>query len=118
MDGETIHLYGAAAGARDYVFINDVVRAFVCALDAPAGTYDVGTSHVASLVEAATEVCRQTGHAWPTTGELHYSHAPVAQESRWLPGWKPQVTLQDGIARTVAAFQREKALVTPQEVAA
>lgn len=105
--GDPIHLYGAASGIRDYIFLDDVVSAFLAALDAPPGIYDVGTSVATSLIEATQEVCRQTGHPWPTTGELTYSHAPLADTRKWLPGWEPKVALKEGIALTVAAMRKE-----------
>ncbi len=112
--GEPIRLYLAAGGIRDYVFLDNVVSAFLLALDAPPGTYDVGTGTAHSLVNATWEVCRQTGHPGPTIGELTYSHAPLALESRWLPGWKPTVTLEPGIARTVAALRAQESRTQEQ----
>ncbi len=105
--GEPIHLYGAASGIRDYIYRDDVVSAFLAALDAPPGIYDVGTGIGTSLLEATEEVCRQTGHPRATTGELTYSHAPLADTRKWLPGWEPKVALKEGIALTLAAMRAE-----------
>lgn len=99
--GENVEIQGGAYGLRDFVFIDDVVRAFVLALSAPPGVYEVGCTH-ATMRQALLEVAKQAERAahedYSEHGAVSY---PVAHPSRYVPGWMPQVTLVDGIARTL-----------------
>ena len=99
--GDDLETYGNAFGIRDAVHLSDVVQAFVLALEAPPGVYDVGTSTGVSLVAAAQEVARQTGvrcGVSPTATDIHH---PIALEQNWLPGWAPTISLSDGITQTL-----------------
>ena len=99
--GENLECYGNALAARDFVHLSDVVRAFILALDAPHGVYDVGTGLPNTLADAAAEVARQTGVRCDVSPTATAQHHPIATENHWLPGWMPKVTLVQGIARTL-----------------
>lgn len=114
--GDTLELYGNAAGLRDFVHLADVVRAFILALDAPAGTYDVGTGVGTSLVDAAGEVARQAGVRCDVSPVVQSVHHPVALEANWLPSWQPTVALKDGITSTLDWLRANEPLA--REVAA
>ena len=99
--GEMLHLYGGVYSYRDYVFLDDVVRAFEMALTAPPGTYDVGCGRTVSLIEAAKKIAHTTGVQWCVDDNARDGPRVVADSTRWLPGWEPQVHLESGIAKTI-----------------
>jgi nucleoside-diphosphate-sugar epimerase len=57
-NGETLQLWGEGRGARDAVYLKDVVGAFECALaeGAPAGSYNIGGGRAYSNLEVAEAV--------------------------------------------------------------
>ncbi|OKH69942.1 hypothetical protein EB72_26820 [Mycobacterium sp. SWH-M1] len=86
---------------RDYVYIDDVVDAFLLAAAAPidaAGRYRIGTGrtitggHLCPLIAAALD-----GAPVPETSTL--SHAASTADNRL--GWQPKVGLSEGIRRSV-----------------
>jgi UDP-glucose 4-epimerase len=107
--GRPTTIYGDGSATRDYVYVDDVVTAFVCAADAPAttvGTFNIGTgvqttvAELHRLIAAAVGVSRRPDHAEARTGEIHASALDPTRAGRVL-GWKPDTDLTEGIKRTV-----------------
>jgi UDP-glucose 4-epimerase len=107
--GRTVTIYGDGAATRDYVYVDDVVEAFVCAATSPPGTaglYNVGTGRQTSVVDLHRMIAAMfDGTAPPSfaparTGELQAIALDASKAAREL-GWTPAVDLNEGIARTV-----------------
>lgn len=120
--GRDVTVYGDGSATRDYVYVDDVVDAFMCAGNAPAGTtgvYNVGTGQQASvtdvhrLISEVLEGAPPPRYADARTGELH-AIALDARKAEAELGWKPAVDLVEGIARTVGWL---RAAVAPEPVA-
>lgn len=111
MKGETPVIFGDGLQTRDYVFVGDVVRANLLALDkGRKGIYNIGTgieTDVVRLYEklaAALGVTKAAAHAEAKAGEQKRSVISAKKIERdW--GWKPQVPLDEGLKSTVAFFQ-------------
>ena len=119
--GETLTVYGEGAFVRDYVFIDDVVRAFLVAgskMDVLSGNYYVigsgtGTRFMDAVNLVADRVARRTGDR-PSVAHITPPHAQLAIEKRNFvadtarfseaTGWTPQVSLVEGIDRTIDYF--------------
>lgn len=114
--GEPITINGEGTQTRDYVFVADVVRAFVAALARnESGVYNVGTGvetdvnalfrHINRFTEAGAE--ERHGPAKP--GEQQRSVLDVSHTAEALD-WQPEVDVETGLERTVAWFrEREQA---------
>ena len=109
ISGRPTTIYGDGRATRDYVYVDDVVTAFLCAADAPittTGTFNVGTgvqttvTELHELIAAAVGVSRPPDHADARTGEVHASALDPTRAGREL-GWKPDTDLTDGVKRTV-----------------
>jgi UDP-glucose 4-epimerase len=109
MSGCPTTIYGDGSATRDYVYVDDVVTAFVCAAEAPAtttGTFNIGTGVQTTLAElhrliaAAVGVVRPPVHAEARTGEIHASALDPTRAGQVL-GWKPDIDLAEGIKHTV-----------------
>lgn len=109
ISGRATTIYGDGSATRDYVYVDDVVTAFLCAADAPittTGTFNIGTgvqtsvTELHQLVEGAVGVSRPPVHAEARTGEVHASVLDPTLAGRVL-GWKPDIDLTEGIKRTV-----------------
>jgi UDP-glucose 4-epimerase len=107
--GRPVTIYGDGTAVRDYVYIDDVVDAFVFAGQLPLevmGTYNIGTgeqttvSEVYRLVAEAVGVSRPPRYAAVRTGEVQ-AIALDSKEAGADLGWKPSVNIVEGIQRTV-----------------
>jgi UDP-glucose 4-epimerase len=107
--GRPVIIYGDGTAVRDYVYIDDVVDAFMFAGRLPLavmGTYNIGTgeqttvSEVYRLVAEAVGVSSPPRYAAVRTGEVH-AIALDSKEAGEELGWKPSVNIVEGIQRTV-----------------
>ena len=100
-----------SSGTRriDWVFVDDVVDAFLAAADGECGVYDIGSGTLVSIRDTVRMVAAAMGTAIaPAFGTL--GDRPLERELRADPkpalaalGWRPRVSLAEGVARTVAA---------------
>jgi UDP-glucose 4-epimerase len=106
-DGKTPRIYGEGTQTRDYVFVADVVAATLAAAAHDGGVFNVGTGTETSVLELYDRVQQAAGierapeHAEPRAGELQRSVLDPSLAGREL-GWKPQRSLDDGLAATWA----------------
>ncbi len=109
ISGGPTTIYGDGSATRDYVYVDDVVTAFLCAADAPittTGTFNIGTgvqttvTELHELIASAVGISRPPDHAEARIGEVHASALDPTRAGRVL-GWKPDTELNEGIKRTV-----------------
>ena len=123
MAGEALTVFGIGDAVRDYVYVDDVAEAFfaaACGVDALSGKHfligtGTGTSLRDALLLVSEHVARRTGRRVAVTSvEAPASLSPierrrfVADSRRFqdATGWRPAVTLNAGIERTIASVQR------------
>ena len=101
---------GAGTDTRDYVHVDDVVRANLLALDSTAcDHFNVGTGRQADTNTIYRLIAERMGkpldaeHGPDRPGDLKASALDSAKISLAL-GWKPRVSLEDGVAGTVDWF--------------
>jgi UDP-glucose 4-epimerase len=113
--GEPTRVFGDGSNTRDYVFVDDVVDAFVRASGSAGGgqRFNIGTGVETSDLTLHTLVARAAGvpdepeFAPPRLGDIKRSCLDV-RKAELVLGWRPKVALAEGIQRTVAHFQAEK----------
>lgn len=108
--GEQAVINGSGEQERDFVYVSDVARANVLALDrGDGGFYNIGTSVGTSINEIFTRLKAATGytrppvHGPPKAGEVFKIYLNVDKARREL-GWQPVVNLDEGLRRTVEYF--------------
>jgi UDP-glucose 4-epimerase len=108
--GEPVTAFGDGKQTRDYVFVHDVVEAFVAAADASGAagrSFNVGTgveTNVLELYEALRAVAgsgQDLQHAPARAGELRRIALDTARARRTL-GWSARTALEEGLRRTWA----------------
>ncbi len=107
-------IFGDGEYGRDYVYVDDIVRANLAALEKGENEgINIGTG-VATTTNRIFEVLREKSgyprdaeHGPPRAGDLRANYLNAAKARKVL-GWTPQVPLELGLERTVAWF-RERA---------
>jgi len=117
--GRPVTINGDGDQTRDYVYVGDCARANVLALETTIehGIFNLGSGKGTSVNEICNYLCELTDfrgamHTGPAkVGETRHIYLDARRSSERL-GWKPEVTLADGLAKTVAYF-RESESLTP-----
>jgi UDP-glucose 4-epimerase len=105
--GEETVIFGDGTQARDFVYVDDIVDSLLAAVGRAGGPYNVGTGRdttVADLHAACERVAgvdRPPRHEPARLGDVQRSVLDARRIEREL-GWRPRVSLDDGLARTWA----------------
>jgi UDP-glucose 4-epimerase len=110
-EGRTSTINGSGEQTRDYVYVEDVTRANVLALEneVPPGAYNVGTGVETSVNSLYELLLRISGknlppeHGPAKPGEQLRSCVDPTLARR-LMGWSPEVDLTDGLNKTLHFF--------------
>jgi UDP-N-acetylglucosamine/UDP-N-acetylgalactosamine 4-epimerase len=117
MRGEKVTIFGDGATTRDFVFVQDVVNANLLAATAKlpkavGQVYNVASGNSVSVNFLYAQICRVLRlkgipvYADFRPGDIRHSSADISKIQRLL-GFKPEVTLEDGLKRTVAAYKKQ-----------
>jgi UDP-glucose 4-epimerase len=108
-------IFGDGSQTRDFVYVDDVVDAFVRAMEKGGGlTLNVGTgleTSVQQLYDAMAKLTafREKADYKPArTGELQRSAVDASRAGMQL-GWKPFTSLEEGLALTLEHFKAHRA---------
>lgn len=114
--GQRLGIYEDGRIFRDFVFVDDVVTAFVKAgIESRAGgaVLNIGSGRKTSIREAAELILRALGRPTETditgafrAGDIRHAVADIAQAQSVL-GWRPEVSIEQGVER-LAAWAREQ----------
>jgi UDP-glucose 4-epimerase len=115
LSGKPTKIFGDGSDTRDYVFVDDVVDAFVRASGEAGGgqRFNVGTGietstrALHSAIAAAVGVADTPEFHAPRLGDLKRSRLDVTRAASVL-GWAPKVVLDEGVARTVEYFRQDR----------
>jgi UDP-glucose 4-epimerase len=112
LSGKPTKVFGDGSNTRDYVFVGDVVDAFVKASGEAGGgqRFNIGTGietsdrQLHSVVAAAAGGPDDPDFAPPRLGDLKRSSLDFGLAQKVL-GWQPKVQLDEGVRRTVEYFR-------------
>lgn len=115
LDGKAPTIFGDGRQTRDYVYVGDVVRINLAVLEAGGGeAFNVGTgirTDVVTLFEKLAAIIGWEGEPVfgpARTGELQRNSLDCSKAAEVL-GWRPQVSLDEGLAETVEFIRRQRA---------
>jgi UDP-glucose 4-epimerase len=111
LGGDRPRVFGDGGQTRDYIYVDDVVAAFLAAAAAPAGgPYNVGTGVETSVLDLGSVIAEACGAGFEPqfaparTGEVARIAIDPGLAAREL-GWRAQRALRDGIELTVESFR-------------
>ena len=110
--GRPITVYGDGSQTRSFCYVDDEVRGILALLDSDhEGPMNIGNPHEFTIRHLAERVLKLTG----SSSELTFLPLPVDDPTQRRPditlartvlGWEPQVSLEEGLARTAEWFSR------------
>ena len=107
-------IFGTGGQTRDYVYVEDVVRANVLALSrGEGGIFNIGTgveTSVNEIFSTLSEIIGFKGSAVydePRKGEVERISLDNAKAVKEL-GWKVENSLRDGLEKTVASYREKR----------
>ncbi len=110
--GEALTVYGDGSQTRSLCYVTDLVRGVVAALEkADELPVNLGNPKEVTMLELARIIIRLSR----STSHVEYRPLPIddprqrqpdISRARKLLGWKPEVGLEDGLARTLEYFRR------------
>ncbi len=114
LSGKPTKIFGDGTDTRDYVFVDDVVDAFVKAAGEAGGgqRFNIGTGVETSVRQLHSAIAKAVGapddpefHP-PRLGDLKRSCLDIGLAANVL-GWRPKVGIDDGVAQTVEFFRTQ-----------
>jgi UDP-glucose 4-epimerase len=111
--GKSVTIFGTGKQTRDFVYVEDVVRANLLAMQKNiVGVFNIGTGKetdvntIARKLQKLTHAELPVRHAPAATGDLMRS-ALDARLAREKLSWAPQVKLDEGLEKTVRWFSNK-----------
>jgi UDP-glucuronate decarboxylase len=116
--GEDITVYGTGSQTRAFCFVDDLVSgliAMMAADDDITGPINLGNPHEITVLTLAERILALTGSKArlvhrPLPVDDPTQRCPDTTRARELLGWAPQVSLDEGLAKTIAYFREQLGL--------
>lgn len=112
--GDAVQLWGTGSPKREFLHVDDLAKAVAVLLEKynSDSHINIGSGEDVTIKDLATSIAMATGF----TGEIKWDATKpdgtprkVMDVSRIkVLGWKPEISLQDGIAQTVEWYQANK----------
>jgi dTDP-glucose 4,6-dehydratase len=109
--GEPLTVYGDGSQTRSLCYVSDLVRGILAALErADELPVNLGNPHEVTVLQLAETIVRLAG----SKSEIVHRPLPVDDpkqrrpditRARSLLGWEPQISLEDGLSRTLEYFR-------------
>ena len=116
LTGQPLTVYGDGSQTRSFCYVDDLIRGLVAMIDsADPGPINLGNPEEFSVAEFARLVLSISGSASP----IEYRPLPTDDPVRRRPvidlaaarlGWKPEISVGEGVRRTVEWFRSKSAV--------
>lgn len=110
MRGRSVTLHGTGANTRNFLFVEDVARAFEIVLfKAEVGMiYNIGGTNEKTNLEVAQQLIKLSGYEGPAADRMTFVEDRVFNDLRYFInserllalGWKEQVSWEEGLQKT------------------
>jgi UDP-glucose 4-epimerase len=110
--GSQFYIHGDGTQSRDFIYVDDVVNAFVAAIESEySGIFNIANgesievNEILSILKGITKFDKPFIHGDPKPGELH-SVKLLNFPARRILKWEPKVSLYDGLKKTAIAWPK------------
>ncbi len=110
--GAPVPVYGDGSQRREFLHVDDWIRAAIVVMERgePGVVYNIGGGHELSNLELARRICAYAGASpdlvsFVTDRPGHDFRYGVGADRLRSLGWAPEVTFDDGLARTVEWYR-------------
>ena len=110
LNGETLTVYGDGNQTRDYIFIEDVVRANLLSIEGKEGIYNIGTNvetsvnHIIELFSKILEKDIKPIYTQPRKGEV-YRISLNTEKAKMELGFEVKFTFEEGLRKTIQWYK-------------
>ena len=113
LEGTPITVYGEGQQTRSFCYVSDLIDGFLALMNAPdaiTGPINLGNPNEFTMLELADKVLKQTKSNSPLIFEPLPSDDPKKRKpdislAATFLGWKPKVSLDEGLIYTIEYFQ-------------
>ena len=115
LQGQDITIYGDGSQSRSFQYVDDLIEALVRMMDTPddfTGPVNIGNPGEFTMLELAEKILHMTG----SRSKLQFLPLPADDPKQRRPditlaserwgGWRPVVTLDEGLEKTIEYFRR------------
>ncbi|WP_299938729.1 UDP-glucuronic acid decarboxylase family protein [uncultured Pelagimonas sp.] len=114
LQGQPITIYGDGQQTRSFCYVDDLVDGFIRLMDTDTdvtGPINLGNPGEFTIRELAEKTIAMTGATsqlvqHPLPADDPKQRQPDITQARQILEWEPTITLEDGLARTIAYFQK------------
>jgi UDP-glucuronate decarboxylase len=109
--GEDLTIYGDGKQTRSFCYVSDLIAGFRKLIDSNVQTpVNLGNPGEFTMLELAEKVLKKTGSKsklvyMPLPGDDPKQRCPDITKAETLLGWKPSVSLDEGLDKTIAYFR-------------
>ncbi|MBU6427157.1 NAD(P)-dependent oxidoreductase [Patescibacteria group bacterium] len=103
----TIVMMTTGEEMRQFIHVEDSARAYhkILTEKIKGGIYDISSGRWTSIREVAEMIAGMTGAKVIPGEKIGFSHRNLPSHDR-IPGWEPQISLEEGLKRMVEEFRR------------
>jgi UDP-glucuronate decarboxylase len=113
LGGHPLTVFGDGSQTRSFCYVDDTVEALVRMMGTEhdvTGPINIGNPHEITVLELAERIQAAVDHTravmrLPLPADDPRQRQPDIERAKAELGWKPEVALEEGLARTVAWFQ-------------
>jgi UDP-glucose 4-epimerase len=120
IDGRPTMINGDGTQSRDFIYVGDVARANLLALEKGSGIYNIGTGKPTSINQVFQQLVTLTEYKHPELhgpqkpGEVHISCIDPGRARAEL-GWEATVSLAAGLTETVTWYHQNIIVATTEK---
>jgi dTDP-glucose 4,6-dehydratase len=115
LENKPVPVYGDGSQRREFLFVEDWVRAAIAVLERgePGVVYNIGAGHELANLELARRICALAGASpdlitFVPDRPGHDFRYGVGADRLLSLGWTPEVSFDDGLARTVEWYREHR----------
>jgi UDP-glucuronate decarboxylase len=113
LEERPLTIYGDGSQTRSLCYVTDEIEGLLALLDSRVvGPVNIGNPHEVTILELAERVIALTGSTsrtenLPLPEDDPLRRCPDISLARRELGWEPRIELDDGLTRTIRAFDAE-----------